>query len=54
MTGNLLDYICFKDIWGDDDIEEHEILGRVEFDKEDIGESLTTLKFDILGTFHYL
>ena len=48
-----LDYICFKDIWGDDDIEEYEILDRVEFDKEDIGEGLSILKFDILGTLHY-
>jgi hypothetical protein len=48
-----LGYICFKDIWGDDNIEEYEILCRVEFDKEVIGDGLSTLKFDILGTLHY-
>jgi hypothetical protein len=49
-----LDYICFKDIWGDNDIEEYKILGQIEFDKEDIGENFSILKFDILGILYYL
>ena len=51
IQGNFsLDYICFKDIWEDNDDEGYEVLDRVELDKEDIGKGLSTLKFNILST----
>jgi hypothetical protein len=42
-----LDYICFKDIWADNDGEGYEVLDRVELDKEDIEKGLNKLKMDI-------
>jgi hypothetical protein len=44
-----LDYICFKDIWEDDNGKEYEVLDRVKLYKEDMPGGLRTLKSDILS-----
>jgi hypothetical protein len=45
-----LDYICFKDIWEDDNGKEYEVLDRVKLYKEDMPDGLCTLKSDILSS----